>query len=55
MKFHKSSITYSVKAVLQPKKQQSAAITQSLGITDQEIASVFKLLYFTFIIKQISN
>ena len=28
VKFHKSSITYSLKAVLQPKKQQSAAITQ---------------------------
>ena len=44
-KFHKSSITYLAKAVLQPKnKQQSAAITQSVGITDQKITSVFKLL-----------
>ena len=44
------------KAVLQPKnKQQSAAITQSVGITDQKITSVFKLLYFVFTINQISN
>ena len=48
-KFHKSSITYLAKAVLQPKnKQQSAAITQSVGITDQEITSVFKLLCFYY-------
>ena len=56
VKFHKPSITYWARAVLQPKnKQQSAAITQSVGITDQEITSVFKLLYFAFTIKQISN
>ena len=56
VKFHKFSITYWAKAVLQPKnKQQSAAMTQPVGITDQEITSVFKLLYFAFTIKQISD
>ena len=45
VKFHKSSITFWAKAVLQPQnKQQSVAITQSVGITDKEITSVFKLL-----------
>ena len=36
-------------------KQQFAAITQSVGITDQEINSVLKLLYFAFTTKSISN
>ena len=35
VKFHKSSITYWAKAVLQPKnKQQAESFTQSVGITD---------------------
>ena len=56
VKFHKSSVTYWAKAVLQPKnKQQFAAITQSVGIADQEITSVLKLLYFAFTTKPISN
>ena len=53
-KFHKSSITFWVKAFSQPKyKQKLAAITQLMGVTDLESISVLNQL--AFIVKQISN
>ena len=45
MAFHKFSVSFWAKPVLQPKnKQQSITITEPVGITDQDITSVFKLL-----------
>ena len=41
MKIYKSSITFCLKAISQPKnKQKSPAVTQSVGITDLEITLI---------------
>ena len=59
MKFHKSCILNWAKAVLQQKnKQLSAAITQSMGMTDEEITlylNCFILLYYQANFKLINS
>ena len=53
LKFHKFSITFWPKAVLQPKnKHKSAVAAQSVNLTDFEITSVL-LCLIASIIKQI--